>query len=168
MPPPPVGTPRTNIPATPSTPASRVVQPLASTNVVGTSGGVVIGILDAPSASTSFAYTSHSGPLGSSSFVQGFPWNGGNIPPSTPYVGPTPAYVGMQFENTNSYGQGFQMPVSAPFTSSPFSFFSGGIPVPIFQTPVSTGAAQTTYTATHTNNPLAYGWNQFQSSTTTS
>ena len=95
VPPPPIGTPRTNIPATPSTPASRVVQPPASTNVVGPSGGVVTGIPSAPFASPSFAHTAQSGPVGSSSFVQGFPWNGEHIPPSTTYVGPTPAYVGM-------------------------------------------------------------------------
>ena len=59
------------------------------------------------------------------------------------------------------------MPVSAPFTSSPFSIFSKGIPAPVFQTPVSTGAAQTTYNAPHINNPLAYGWNPFQSGPTT-
>jgi len=44
---------------------------------------------------------------------------------------------------------------SAPFTSSPFSLFSGGIPAPVFQTPVSTGAAKTSYIAPHTNNPVA-------------
>ena len=49
VPPPLVGTPRKNIPATPLTPDSRVVQPPASTNVVGTSGGVVIGLPNAPS-----------------------------------------------------------------------------------------------------------------------
>ena len=54
-----------------------------------------------------------------------------------------------------------------PFTSSPLSIFSRGIPAPIFQTLVSTGAAQTTYIAPHMNNPLAYGWNPFQSSSTT-
>ena len=79
--PPSVGTPRTNIPATPLTPSSQVVQPPTSTNAVGTSGGVVTGIPSAPSASPSFAYTAQSGPIGSSSFVQGFPWNWGNIPP---------------------------------------------------------------------------------------
>ena len=41
VPPPPEGAPRENIPTTPLTPASRVVRPSASTNVVGTSGGVV-------------------------------------------------------------------------------------------------------------------------------
>ena len=101
-------------------------------------------------------------------FVHGFPWNGGHIPPSTPYVGPTPSSVGVQFGNTNPYGQGFQTPVSALFTSSPFLLFSGGIPAPVFQTPVSTGAAKTSYTAPHTNNPLAYGWNPFQSNPSTS
>ena len=89
VPPPSVGTPRTSIPATLLTPASLVVQTTASTNVAGTSGGVVTGIPSVPSASPSFAHTAQSGLVGSSSFVQGFPWNGGHIPPSTPYVGST-------------------------------------------------------------------------------
>ena len=67
--PPPIGTPRTNIPANPLTLASQAVQPLASTNVVGTSGGVVTGIPSVPSASPSFAHTTQSGPVGSFSFV---------------------------------------------------------------------------------------------------
>ena len=33
--------------------------------------------------------------------------------------------------------------------------------------PASTGAARISYTALHINNPLAYGWNPFQSSPTT-
>ena len=57
VPPPPVGTPRTNIPTTPLTPASWVVQPLTSKNVVDTFGGLVTGIPSAPSTSPSFAYT---------------------------------------------------------------------------------------------------------------
>ena len=95
VPPPQVGAPRTSIPTTPLTPASWVVQPPAPTNLAGTSGGVVTGIPSVPSVPTSFAHTVQSGPIGSSSFVQGFPWNGGHIPPSTPYVGPTPSYVGV-------------------------------------------------------------------------
>ena len=69
VPPPPIGTPRTNTPTTHLTPSSRVVQPLTSTNVVGTLSGVVTWIPSAPSASPSFAYTAQSGPVGSSSFV---------------------------------------------------------------------------------------------------
>ena len=102
-----VVTHRTHIPSTPLTLASQVVQPPNSTNVVGPSSGVVTGIPSGPFASPSFAHTAQSGPVGSSSFVQGFPWNGGHIPPSTLYVGPTPTYVGMQFGNTNEFGQGF-------------------------------------------------------------
>ena len=152
VPPPLVGTPRTYIIYTPLTPSIWVVQPLASTNVVSSSGGVVTGIPSVPSTSPSFADTAQSGPIGYSSFVQGFPWNGGNIPPSAPYVGPKPAYVGVQFENTDPYGQGFQTLILAPLMTSPFSLFSGGIPAPIFQTPVSSRVAQTTYSA-----PLAFG-----------
>ena len=125
---------------------------MKSSNLAYPSGGVVTRIPISPFASPSFAHTAQSGPIGSSPFVQGFPWNGGQIPPSTPYVGPTPTYVEMQFGNTKSYGQGFQTPFLTPFTSSPFLIFSGGIPAPVFQTPVSTGAAQTTYTTPHTNN----------------
>ena len=63
VPPPLVGAPRTNTPTTPLTPASQVFQPPTSTNVVGTSGGVVTGISSVPSISTSFAHTAHSGPI---------------------------------------------------------------------------------------------------------
>ena len=69
VPPPLVGAPRTNIPTTPLTLVSRVVQPSASTNVVGTSGGVVTRIPSSPSTSPSFAYTAQGGSIGSSSFV---------------------------------------------------------------------------------------------------
>ena len=95
MPPPPDGTPRSNAPTTPLSPSSRVVQPLTYSNVEGPSSRVVTDILNAPFASPSLMNTAQSGPSGSSSFVQGFLWNGGHIPPSTPYVGPTPTYVGM-------------------------------------------------------------------------
>ena len=54
LPPPSVGAPRTNIPTTPLTPTSWVVQPPVSTNLVGTSGGVVTGIPSVPFASTYF------------------------------------------------------------------------------------------------------------------
>ena len=53
--PPPVGAPRTSIPTTSLTPASRVVQPLAPTSLVGTSGGMVTTIPSVPSVPTSFA-----------------------------------------------------------------------------------------------------------------
>ena len=56
VPPPPVGTPRENILGTPLTPASQVVQPPASTNLVGTFGGVVTRFPSVPSASTSFSH----------------------------------------------------------------------------------------------------------------
>ena len=100
----PVSTPITNIPTMPLTPWSRVVQPPAPTSLASTSGGMVIRIPSVPSVPTSFAHTAQSGPIGSLIFVQGFPWNGGHIPPSTLYVGPTPAYVGVQFKNPNPYG----------------------------------------------------------------
>ena len=57
VPPPPVGAPRTNTPTTSLTPSSRVVQPQNSTNVVGSSGGVVTGIPSAPFTSPSFVHT---------------------------------------------------------------------------------------------------------------
>ena len=68
VPPPPMGAPRENIPTTPLTPASQVVLPPASTNVVGTSSGVVTGILGVSLVSISFAHTAQSCPVGSSSF----------------------------------------------------------------------------------------------------
>ena len=111
-----------------------MVQPPVHSNLAGTSGDMVIGIPSIPTVPSSFPYTTHSGLVGSSAFVQGFPWNGGHIPPSTPYVGPTPSYVGVQFGNTNPDGQGFQTPVLAPFMRFSFSLFSGGILASIFQT----------------------------------
>ena len=78
--PPPVGAPRTSIPITPLTSDSRVVQPPAPTSLAGASGGMVTGIPSVPRVPTSFAHTAQSGPIGSSTFIQGFPWNGGHIP----------------------------------------------------------------------------------------
>ena len=71
-------------------------------------------------------------------------------------------------ETQNDFVHNFQTSVSTPFMSSPFSLFSGGIPAPIFQTPASLKAVQTTYNAPQTSNPLDFGWNPFQSSPTTS
>ena len=85
--PPPASAPRSNITTMPLTPASQVVQPLAPTSLAGASGGMVTGIPSIPIVPSSFTYTAQSGLVGSSTFVQGFPWNGGHIPPSTPYVG---------------------------------------------------------------------------------
>ena len=93
--PPPVSTPRSSLPSTPLTPASRVVQPPVYSNIGSMSGDMATGIPSMPTIPSSFPYTTHSGPVGSSAFVQGFPWNGGHIPPSSPYVGPPPSYVGV-------------------------------------------------------------------------
>ena len=54
--PPPIGAPRTSIPTTPLTLASRVVQPLTPTSLAGTSGGMVTGIPSVPSVPTSFTH----------------------------------------------------------------------------------------------------------------
>ena len=93
--PPPVGVPRSSIPTTPLTPVSCVVQPTVPTNLASASGGMVMGIPSIPIVPSSFAHTTQSSPIGSSDFFQGFPWNGGHIPPSTPYVGLSPCYVGV-------------------------------------------------------------------------
>ena len=93
--PPLVGAPRSSIPTMPLTPMSRVVQPPTPTSLVGASSGMVTGIPSVPIVPNSFTHISQSGPIGSSDFVHGFHWNGGHIPPSTPYVGPTPAYAGV-------------------------------------------------------------------------
>ena len=57
VPPPLVGAPRTSIPTTPLTPAIRVVKPLAPTNLVGTSSGMVTRIPSVPLVPTSFTHT---------------------------------------------------------------------------------------------------------------
>ena len=93
--PPSVNAPRSSIPTTPLTPVSRVVQPLVPTSLASATGGMVTGIPSVPTVPTSFTHTAQSGPIGSSAFVQGFPWNGGHIPLSTLYVGSPPSYVGV-------------------------------------------------------------------------
>ena len=67
--PPPVSTPRSSLPSTPLTPASRVVQPPIHSNLGGTSGDMVTGIPSIPTIPSSFPYTTQSGPVGSSTFV---------------------------------------------------------------------------------------------------
>ena len=109
--PPPVSAPRSSFPSTPLTPASRVVQPLVHSNIGGISDNTVVGIPSIPTSPSSFPYTTQSGLVGSSTYVQGFPWNGGHIPPSSPYVGPTPSYVGVQFGGNTSYGKSFHTPI---------------------------------------------------------
>ena len=92
-----VSTPRYGIPTTPLNLMSRVVQPPVPISLAGDSSGMVTGIPSIPTVPSSFTHTSQSVPVGSSAFVQGFPWNGGHIPPSTPYVGPSTSYVGVEF-----------------------------------------------------------------------
>ena len=69
VPPPPIGTPRTSIPTTSLTPASRVVQPPSPTSLAGASSGMVTRITSVPTIPTSFAHTAQSGPIGSSAFA---------------------------------------------------------------------------------------------------
>ena len=71
--PPPVSAPRSSIPSTPLTPASRVVQPLVHSNLGGNSGDMVTGIPSIPIIPSSFPSSTQSGPVRSSAFVQGFP-----------------------------------------------------------------------------------------------
>ena len=61
--PPPVSAPRSSIPSTPLTPASRVVQPPVHSNLAGTSGDMVIGIPSIPIVPSSFPYTTQRGPV---------------------------------------------------------------------------------------------------------
>ena len=68
VPPPSVGAPRSSIPTTPLTPASRVVQPPAPTSLAGASGGMVTRIPSVPIVPTLIAHTTQSGPIGSSVF----------------------------------------------------------------------------------------------------
>ena len=58
--------------------------------------------------------------------------------------------------------------LDAPFGSSPFSLFSGGITAPVSVTPTSTGIIQTKYNTLQVSNPLHFGWNPFQNIATSS
>ena len=80
VPAPPVGAPRTSMPTTPLTLASQVVQPLASKNLAGTSGGVVTGIPSVPFVPTSFTHTTQSGPIGPRHLSKYFLGMGGTFP----------------------------------------------------------------------------------------
>ena len=57
--PPPVVSPRTSIPTTLLTPASRVVQPHAPTSLAGAFGGMVTEIPSVPTVPTSFAHVTN-------------------------------------------------------------------------------------------------------------
>ena len=63
-----VATPRPNAPTTPLSLSSWVVKPPTYSNVVDPYSGVFFGIPSAPFSSPYFMHTSHSGPVGSSSF----------------------------------------------------------------------------------------------------
>ena len=55
--PPPVSAPRSSLPSTPLTPASRVVQPPVHSNLEGNSGDMVTRIPSIPTIPSSFPYT---------------------------------------------------------------------------------------------------------------
>ena len=65
--------------------------------------GVFTGIPSEPYTSSPFMQNAQSGLSGSTYFVQGFPWNGGHIPPSTPYVGPSPTCFFVSYQNQNPF-----------------------------------------------------------------
>ena len=170
--PPPVSDPRPSASISPLSSSSLVANPSTPSNLTGQSSGVGTRIPSTPYTSSPFMQNPQSGPSGSTSFVQGFPWNGGHIPPSAPYVGPSPTYVDVLFGNQNAFTifslQTSSQVVAAPFRISPFSLFIGGISTPTFQNLVSAGAGQTTYHTRQVSNPLAFEWNPFQNSATTS
>ena len=67
--PPLASAPRSNLPSTPLTPASRVVQPPVYSNIGSMSGDMATGIPSIPTIPSSFPYTTQSGLVGSSAFV---------------------------------------------------------------------------------------------------
>ena len=94
-----------------------------------------------PFTSSHLFQNTQSGLSGNIDFVQGFMWYGGHIPPSAPYVGPLPTYVGISSRRSKLFSafifqNSIQVSV-APFESSPFSLFSGGIITPVYATPAS-------------------------------
>ena len=97
--PPLVNAPIPSASTAPLSSSARVVNPSVPSNVIGQSSGVVTRIPSVPFTSSPFMQSVQSVPSGSTLFVQGFSWNGGHIPPSTPYVGPSPTYVGVSYRN---------------------------------------------------------------------
>ena len=82
---------------------ARVINPSTTSNVIGDFSGVVTGIPSAPYTYSPCMQNAESCLSGSTSFVQGFPWNGGHIPLSAAYVGPLPTYVGVPTGNQKTF-----------------------------------------------------------------
>ena len=56
---------------------------------------VVTSVPSMPFTSSPLFQNFHNNPSGSTPLVQGYPWYGVHIPPSMPYVGPTPTLEGV-------------------------------------------------------------------------
>ena len=146
-------------------PSARVVNPSTPLNTIGPSSMVVTKIPSVHFTCSPLFQNTQSGPSDSTSFVQGFPWFGAHIPPSSPYVGPTPTYAGVSYGSQNPFSRlNFQNSIQAlvaPLGSSPFSLFSAGITTPVSVTPALVGINRTQYNTPQVSNPLAFGWNRF-------
>ena len=76
--------------------STRVVSPSVPANTTTSPSNVVVtGIPIIPFTSYPLFQNFYNNPSGSTPFVQGYPWYGGNIPPPSPYVSPTRTYLGM-------------------------------------------------------------------------
>ena len=110
----PMSAPRPNVFTTPTmslnfnsstlvSPSARVANPSTPSNINGLSSMVVVAIANVPFTSYPLFPNTQSGPNDSTSFFHGFAWFGGHIPPSSPYVGPSPTYAGVPFGIQNPF-----------------------------------------------------------------
>ena len=90
---------------TPSTHLSlsdRVVGPLTLVSPTTSSTNMVVtGVPSMSFTSSPLFQFFQNIPSGSTPPIQGYPWYGGHIPPSMPYVGPTPTFVGVSARSPN-------------------------------------------------------------------
>ena len=78
--------------------STRLVSTSVPTNTTtGSSNVVVTRIPNMYFKSSPLFQNFQNNPIGSTPFVQGYPWYGGHIPPSSLYVGPTPNYSGVSY-----------------------------------------------------------------------
>ena len=93
--------------------SARVVGPSAPTIPTTSSANVVVtGVPSIPFTSSPLFQKFHNNPSGSTPLVQGYPWYGVHIPPSMPYVVPTPTLASVSSRSLNPF-TGFRFQTSS-------------------------------------------------------
>ena len=94
-------------------PSTQVINTMLSMNSTTIYSTVIFtSIPSVPFTSSIFFQNFQNNPTSFSSFIQGFPWYGGHIPPSSPFVGHVPTYFGVSSKIQNPF-IGFSFPNAA-------------------------------------------------------